>query len=79
MTPDEYRPRTPRLPRNMTRRERIAARRGTALAQPGGILKDCGCVYTRTGGQWLHITPCDGHRLSPFPLSDESMKKIGAA
>ena len=77
--PDWYRPRQAPKASNMTRRQRIALRRGNSTAQPGGILKDCGCRYARAGGHWWHVTPCRTHQLAVFPLTDESMKQIGAA
>lgn len=74
MTDDEQRPRAERLARNLTRRQRIALRRGRG--KPGGIAKACGCRWARTGGAWRHITPCRFHYLHPKPVDDEEMQLI---
>jgi hypothetical protein len=58
-----------------TRKDDRAARHGKS--KPGGVIASCGCRYTRTGGYWYMVTPCSGHELMQWPVSDEHM--IGAA
>jgi hypothetical protein len=73
MTPEErveaWGPKPP-APTGLTRAER------RAVTRPGGIIRGCGCRFTRTGGQWLHLTPCRAHHLAVYPIADERMKEI---
>jgi hypothetical protein len=74
MTPEDrdaiWGPREPQAARGDQRTER------RAVTRPGGIIHGCGCRFTRTGGQWLHITPCRAHQLLHHPIVDERMKEI---
>jgi hypothetical protein len=45
-------------------------------SQPGGVTAECGCRYARTGGQWLHLTPCRSHMLRSDPVSDKEMRVV---
>ncbi len=54
-----------------TRKDKHAKRRGRS--EPGGMQAGCGCRFIRTGGYWYHVTPCRGHELREWPLSDENM------
>jgi hypothetical protein len=76
VTDDEYRPRAERLARNKTRRQRLADKRNSARSCAAGVALRCGCRVTRTGGQWLHVTPCSAHRLLRRPITDAEMKSI---
>jgi hypothetical protein len=76
MTPDEreqiWEPNPPPKTRARQRHERRLA----ARSQPGGITRRCGCRFTRTGHEWLHLTPCRKHQLLQHPIADERMKEI---
>jgi hypothetical protein len=63
-------PREPQQAAGLKRTER------RAVSRPGGIIRGCGCRFTRTGGQWLHLTPCRAHQLAVYPIADERMKEI---
>lgn len=76
MTPEEreqiWGPNPPPGTRARQRHERRLAVRSL----PGGIIRGCGCRFTRTGGEWLHLTPCRAHPLLQHPVADERMKEI---
>lgn len=70
---DDYAPRQDPVTRNLTRRQRRAARARAARSRPGALAAPCGCRYARSGGWWWHVTPCRAHLLRDWPLSDERM------
>lgn len=56
----------PRAPRKRRKRP----------VRPGGVNAGCGCRYARTGGWWYHVTPCSGHVLREWPVTDEHMRSV---
>ena len=54
-------------------------RRHKAITPQGGIASGCGCRFVRTGGVWLHVTPCRDHLLLPHPINDEHMRGLISA
>jgi hypothetical protein len=74
VTPEEraaaFAPREPQQAAGLTRTER------RTVTRPGGITRRCGCRFTRTGHEWLHLTPCRKHQLLQHPIADERMKEI---
>jgi hypothetical protein len=69
-------PQEPAEPKVKHRRQ---PERRRLVSQPGGVTSPCGCIHTRTGGEWWHVTPCRSHELALYPFTDEVAQRVLAA